>query len=81
MGENQLGLRVVLTQFVIGWSVGPFLVLMDGEEQSMYPFQTRLPRPFVDHFLVCLGNAKSERGKAPFKFRKLLINIPPDSPD
>lgn len=48
-----------------------FLVSLDWEDQFQCSLQTRLSMPLLDHFPV----AKLERGKVPFKFENMWLQV------
>jgi len=48
-------------------------VSVDWEEFFPDMIQKRLPRPFSDHFPICLDTAVLDRGNSPFRFENMWL--------
>ena len=52
-----------------------FMVSVDWEEFFPDMIQKRLPRPLYDRFPICLKTSVLERGKSPFRFENMWLNL------
>jgi len=52
-----------------------FRVSTDLAEYFPDMIQKGLPRPFTDHFPICLGKTVLERGKNPFRFENMRLKF------
>ena len=52
-----------------------FLISLDWEKHFINAIQKRLPRPLSDHFPICLENGTFQRGRIPFKFENMWLEV------
>ena len=52
-----------------------FLISVDWEDQFPDAIQRRLPRPLSDHFPICLEKGSFQRGRIPFKFENMWLQV------
>ena len=50
---------------------------MSVDREELFPdmFQKRLPRPISDHFPISLETTRLERGRTPFKFENMWLEV------
>ena len=52
-----------------------FLISLEWEDHFIDAIQKRLPQPLSDHFPVCFENGSFQRGRVPFKFENMWLEV------
>ena len=52
-----------------------FLISLEWEDHFIEAIQKRLPQPLSDHFPICLENGSFQRGRVPFKFENMWLEV------